>query len=787
MDGIHSQKVFSSVRTWLEQVQEGSGSGRTVTGTDGPVQGCTQTRTTNCGPVQSSSSLDQSLELNFTNTTAPVPEERAQGSEWEYHTHLCTTPCDEAQEYLPPGTLLPPPPVQSPNDWTPYHDCVDFELTDFLYRKVRMSGTSVDTLSQLICASLITHSTTPDDINLFESHTNILSTIDSTPLDGIIPSWMTRSYDFWYHDPWQLIHNLLANWDFNADYIAQDPNTHGAMLVPLILGRNKTTVSVAMGQNEYYPLYLSIGNIRNNVHHAHHNALVLLGFLAIPKTDKQHTDKSKFRKFSHRIFHTSLACILDIGPYIADYPEQALLTCIVQGWCPHCTEQASSLHIDGEHQSQEVTAALLNTVNLDTLWYQYGIVGDVKPFTWEFPHADIHRVISPDILHQAIKGTFKDHLVTWVKLYLKSSHTKTHAKAILDDIDHRIALTPSFPGLRCFPQGCSFKQWTGNDSKALMKVYVPALEGHVPPDMIHTFCAFLDFCYLVHQEMINDDTLVSIQAALTKFNYYHNIFQTTGVRNLNARFNLPQQHSLSHYPQLIHLFGAPNGLCSSITESKHIKSCMLKTIEWHSDDPMDTAPANISVSSINGDHGGDNDNDDGHSSDNSEADGTQGCVSHHDVNTPAGSDVPLEQCTAFNSKISVCTIMDLKKKNSLSDPCGLHGMHRETICATPLLAIFSFHWMYEYYPCALVRWFTHMGDEPDKVVNMWVVQPDSNPDGSPAVGVVHLDLVLHAVHLMPMFGDHMMPMDLTSDQSLDIFQSFYVNRYIDYHAFEIAL
>ena len=23
-----------------------------------------------------------------------------------------------------------------------------------------------------------------------------------------------------------------------------------------------------------------------------------------------------------------------LGPYIADYPEQALLACIVQGWCP---------------------------------------------------------------------------------------------------------------------------------------------------------------------------------------------------------------------------------------------------------------------------------------------------------------------------------------------------------------------------------------------------------------------------------------------------------------------
>ncbi len=56
------------------------------------------------------------------------------------------------------------------------------------------------------------------------------------------------------------------------------------MFVPIILGSDKTMVSVGTGNNEYWPLYLSIGNIRNNVCHAHHNGVVLLGFLAIPKS-----------------------------------------------------------------------------------------------------------------------------------------------------------------------------------------------------------------------------------------------------------------------------------------------------------------------------------------------------------------------------------------------------------------------------------------------------------------------------------------------------------------------
>lgn len=39
-------------------------------------------------------------------------------------------------------------------------------------------------------------------------------------------------------------------------------------------------------------------------------------------------------------------------------------------------------------------------------------------------------------------------------------------------ISHRIATVPVFPGLRRFPEGRGFKQWTGDDSKALMKVCI---------------------------------------------------------------------------------------------------------------------------------------------------------------------------------------------------------------------------------------------------------------------------------------------------------------------------
>ena len=95
-----------------------------------------------------------------------------------------------------------------------------------------------------------------------------------------------------------------------------------------------------------------------------------------------------------------------------------------------------------------------------------------------------------------------------------------------------------------------------------------ALEGYVPPDITKTLNAFLDFCYITRQHILTEDSLNALDNALERFHHYREVFRLSGVRPNG--FSLPRQHSLKHYHRHIKNFGAPNGLCSSITESKHI-------------------------------------------------------------------------------------------------------------------------------------------------------------------------------------------------------------------------
>ncbi|KAJ7249322.1 hypothetical protein C8J57DRAFT_1356642 [Mycena rebaudengoi] len=837
----------------------------------------------------------------------------ARGVNIEYHPVLDGTPCDKDGNDLPPNTPPPPWDERAPDDYSPFDSRAEFEFAEFLYSHEEMAARRIDRLAQLL-AGLYEGSDPP-----FADHKDLYSTIDAIqqgdvpwqsfsvtytgplPKSGEVPAWMTETYEVWFRSPLGLFEQQLANPDFKnemdwapkrifkngkrqftdlfsgnwvwdqAEIIAKDVKTHGAMYIPGVLGSDKTTVSVGTGNTEFYPMYSGIGNIYNSTRRAHRDGLAVTAFLSIPKTTRDHAGSTAFRKFRRQLFHASLQhilsplkphmtvprvtrcadghfrrCIYGLGPYIADYPEQALLTNIVQNWCPRCLSPANDLDQPSVRRSHEHTDALMEGCTLKELWDDFGIVGDLLPFTTGFPRADIHELISMDLLHQVIKGTFKDHVVDWVEAYIRANHDKAEADRILADIDRRIAVTPSFPGLRHFHVGRGYKQWTGNDSKGLMKVYLPAIAGHVPPTVVQAVADIIEFCHLVRRSVIDEDTLDAIDAAVANFHHHREIFR----EDVHPEgFSLPRQHSITHYRVLIQMFGAPNGLCSSITESKHIKAVKKPYRRSSHNKPLGQmlltnqrlgklAAARVDFTARGMLDGSllpppppressspPPDNPDDDRVDHGAIDGptcigevklakTYVCrvprdiagLSAHmeqprlcelirrflfDQLTPGapvpGGEVPLAQCPPFSERVFAYNSARAVFY-APSDVSGIGGMHHERIRATK-----SWYRGPPRYDCALIEHDTellgfrglHAVHDPCPDTGMWIVEPDFDADGEPSLAVVHLDCMLRGTHLIGVAGTDFLPIrNFDFSDSLDAFKAFYVNKYADHHAHE---
>ncbi|KAL4244508.1 hypothetical protein ABKN59_010138 [Abortiporus biennis] len=496
--------------------------------------------------------------------------------------HSLAHPCKKDGSFLPENT--PPPLLDLSQDWMSFGSRSAFEFTSLVYKKVEMSAGDV---SQLLCIlkaynlKVYSH----DEEAIFESFDKVLTSINEITVGDVNYTSFFLCYNVYTRNTIQVVTNILSNEEFNgafdyawkkAEEIAEDPDTHGAMLCPIILGVDKMTVSNATGHTEFHPVYMSIGNLHNDMRHTHKESVIPITFLSISKTCREHEDEQEFQTFRKQLYHASLAKILaplrnemlkpiilqypdqhfhcivfEIGLFIADYPEQVLVSGIVQGWCPKCLCLLGVL--DGYRQPhfRELDELLMDWFSLEDLWDVFGITADVLPFTSAFSCTDIHEIITSDLFHQLIKGTFKDHLVSWVEEYLVIREGSTAvAKKILDDIDHCIAAVPR------------------NDSKALIKVYIPTITGHVPDKMVKCFVTFMDFYYLVCHPSHDNHSLEKMKNALQCFHTHHTIFKTTGVHPNG--FSLPRQHSLCHYVDDIRLFGSPNSLCIFIMESKHI-------------------------------------------------------------------------------------------------------------------------------------------------------------------------------------------------------------------------
>ncbi|KAG1887742.1 hypothetical protein F4604DRAFT_1877525 [Suillus subluteus] len=349
----------------------------------------------------------------------------------------------------------------------------------------------------------------------------------------------------------------------------------GATIAPIILSSDKTCLSQFRGDKSAWPVYMSIGNIaKAKRRQASARATILIGYLPASKLDCFTPNARSLA--GYRLFHHCMALLLQpliaagqhgvemvcadllvrrvhpiLAAYVADFPEQCLISCCKENRCPKClvgaNERGDSL--DSPMRDPESTKEILEMCKNGQHppeFEENGLRAVYKPFWADLPHANIFLAFTPDLLHQLHKGVFKDHLVKWC-------------------IDIAV---PNYPGLRHFKKGIStVKQWTGREHKEMQRVFIGLLTGAVPSRVLVVARSILDFSYYAQLQIHTTEMLEALQTTLDVFHANKDILKELAIRE---HFNIPKLHQLTHYVQSIMLLGTADGFNTELPERLHI-------------------------------------------------------------------------------------------------------------------------------------------------------------------------------------------------------------------------
>ncbi|KDR76056.1 hypothetical protein GALMADRAFT_225772 [Galerina marginata CBS 339.88] len=179
------------------------------------------------------------------------------------------------------------------------------------------------------------------------------------------------------------------------------------------------------------------------------------------------------------------------------------------------------------------------------------------PFWKDFPLCDIHKAITPDVLHQLYQGVLK-HLIGWCQELVPTR----------GELDARLRALPPAYGVRHFNNGWSaLSQISGPERKHMARVLLGCLVGIIPKEGIAAIKALLDFIALSQYRAHDSHTLGYLQEALDQYQKNKGYFIRMGV---HKDLHIPKFHSLQHYIESIKYFGTTNNYNTEAFERFHI-------------------------------------------------------------------------------------------------------------------------------------------------------------------------------------------------------------------------
>ncbi|KAG1893739.1 uncharacterized protein F5891DRAFT_962498 [Suillus fuscotomentosus] len=371
----------------------------------------------------------------------------------------------------------------------------------------------------------------------------------------------------------------------------------GATLVPVILSSDKTQLCQFRGDKTAYPVYLTIGNISKSIRHKpSFHTQKLIGYLPTVSLDGTDISVDSARLTRAQLFHYAMRMVtssLRAGPlangielisgdgavrlgfpvlaaYVADYPEQALVTCTRYAQtCPKCfvTKDELGNHVTGDPRYQKKSIRTIRhasqqstRVRADAAVRDHGLNLILDPFWIELLHCNIHDAITPDILHQIYQGLVR-HLCGWISTLIGDA-----------ELDARFKRMPRAHGVRLFSHGISgLTQVSGPEHREICKQLLGCIVDApgAPAGVICATRSLLDFLEIAQYQSHTEATLGYLASALDEFHANKDVFINLGARN-SEDFNFAKLHSLEHYANSIRRFGTTDNYNTEATERLHI-------------------------------------------------------------------------------------------------------------------------------------------------------------------------------------------------------------------------
>ncbi|KAI8917615.1 hypothetical protein DFJ77DRAFT_439105 [Powellomyces hirtus] len=379
----------------------------------------------------------------------------------------------------------------------------------------------------------------------------------------------------WTGDRWARIQNQIPN---------------GAIILPIMVSSDETTLTNVPNHLKLHPLYLTLASIPREERTKDKNEAIIMSAL-LPQIPRASEKEAKHKEYltAKRIFFADVIEAANKGivmegpggrryhvfPVLwsmsADYAKMVYTMNVITGWCTSCTVFSGDLGMSSCKLREN--AVTPRTVEVMRLACKRKRKAPAEQFMGATVVEQYLRSKDARFLHELNMGVWI-HLKRWTLEFI------TEFGATLDPLGLRDSCflnTPRHNGMKHFTKGISsLSGLNGRDEGAMLRVIVGALfefpmraNTQARRNVMQCVKSFINFYYLVSVPSMSEDNFEFIEQVLETFWEKKNVFRAyTSDRN---EFSFPKMHGMIKYLACFRENGTPSNYTTEHFERQHKK------------------------------------------------------------------------------------------------------------------------------------------------------------------------------------------------------------------------